>query len=99
MRASKVAELEKYTGMLSNPHLPQEAKLSVGVLLANVAKELSAMQQSDATSGSSAALRSAALGSARAGSVSDGGFATSSYTTPLKPSSISSGSENNMPNK
>ncbi len=55
MRASKVAELEKYTAMLANPHLPQEAKLNVGVLLTNVAKELSSMQQL------SVALHSAAL--------------------------------------
>ncbi len=100
MRASKVAELEKYTAMLANPHLPQEAKLSVGVLLTNVAKELNAMQQSDAASRGSAVLCSAALGSARGASASDGGgFATPSNTTPSKTSSISSGSERNTPNK
>ena len=105
MRASKVAELEKYSAMLANPRLPQEAKLSVGASLTNVAKELSAMQQSEAASGGiggSARQRSAALGSARAFSASDGaGFATPSNTTPSKASSVSSGpgSERSTPNK
>ncbi len=46
VRASKVAEPQRYTEMLANPNLPPEAKSSVTVLLQNVARELTQLQKS-----------------------------------------------------
>jgi hypothetical protein len=92
VRASKVAELQKYTEMLANPNLPSEAKNSVAALLQNVANELTQIQKSEAAAAS--------------GGSGDGGFATPTPATPSKPrqSSLSSsgserGSQLSTPNK
>jgi hypothetical protein len=60
LRAAKVAELNSYSTMLSNPHFPPDQKAAIHALMAGVSKELQEMQVAAATAAATASATAAA---------------------------------------